>query len=125
MKKSDPDPPIESPIPFRTGSNGEFEPPAPTARDRAADEMFHRLAADNARRLGVSRRDFVSSTMGTATALFVINQVYGCTAGGFCAVLEMLYFRGSQVSKLLNQKPRVGLVRLHDVDRFDAKVTQR
>ena len=37
--------------------------------------MFHRLAADNARRLGVSRRDFVSSTMGTATALFVINAI--------------------------------------------------
>lgn len=81
VKKSLPDYPIESPIPFRTGSNGEFEPPVPTKRDRVAGETFHRLSAESARRLGVSRRDFVSSTMGTATALWVINQVYGCSNG--------------------------------------------
>jgi predicted TIM-barrel fold metal-dependent hydrolase len=81
LKKSDPDLPIESPIPFRTGSNGEFAPPPPTARDRLADQMFHRLAKENAKRLGISRRRFVSSAMGTATALVVINQVYGCEDG--------------------------------------------
>ena len=81
MKKSAPDHPIESPIPFRTGSNGEFVPVAPTARDRAADAMFHRIAAEKAKRLGITRRDFVSSAMGTASALFVINQVYGCESG--------------------------------------------
>lgn len=78
MKKSDPELPVDSPVPFWTGSNGEFVPPAPTRRDRLANELFHRLAADNAKRLGMSRRDFVSSAMGTATALLVINQVYGC-----------------------------------------------
>ncbi|MDH4281844.1 MAG: amidohydrolase [Myxococcales bacterium] len=82
MKKSAQECPIESPIPFRTGSNGEFEPPAPSRRDRVATEMFHRISAEKARRLGVSRRDFVASTMGTATALWVINQVYGCANGG-------------------------------------------
>jgi hypothetical protein len=82
VKKSLPDYPIESPIPFRTGSNGEFEPPALSKRDRIADESFHRLSAENAKRLGVSRRDFVSSTMGTATALWVINQIYGCSNAG-------------------------------------------
>jgi hypothetical protein len=45
--------------------------------------MFHRLAAERLKRLGFSRRDFVSSLMGTATALWVINQVYGCSSGGF------------------------------------------
>ncbi|MDH3202146.1 MAG: amidohydrolase [Myxococcales bacterium] len=79
MKKSSHEPPIESPIPFRTGSNGEFDPPPPTKRDRIAEETFQRLVAEKARRLGLSRRDFVSSTMGTATALCVINQVYGCS----------------------------------------------
>jgi len=82
VKKSSPDFPIESPIPFRTGSNGEFEPPTPTERDRVAEEMFHAISAEKARRLGISRRDFVASTMGTASALWVINQVYGCSAGG-------------------------------------------
>jgi predicted TIM-barrel fold metal-dependent hydrolase len=85
VKKSSHEPPIESPIPFRTGSNGEFNPPPPTKRDRIAEEIFQRLVAEKSRRLGLSRREFVSSTMGTATALCVINQVYGCSsenAGG-------------------------------------------
>ena len=81
MKKSDRDWEVGSPIPFWTGSNGEFSPPAPTRRDRVAEEMFQRLTTDHAKRVGLSRRDFVSSTMGTATALFVINQVYGCDGG--------------------------------------------
>jgi predicted TIM-barrel fold metal-dependent hydrolase len=82
VKKSCPEYPVESPVPFHTGSNGEVEPRPVTQRDRVADEAFHRLAAENAKRLGMSRRDFVSSTMGTATALWVINQVYGCSTGG-------------------------------------------
>ncbi len=80
VKKSANEAPIESPIPFRTGSNGEFDPPPPTKRDRIAEETFQRLVVEKARRLGISRRDFVSSTMGTATALCVINQVYGCSS---------------------------------------------
>jgi len=82
VKKSDPEPPIESPIPFRTGSNGEVAPRPPELRDRVAEETFARWVETNARRLGMSRRSFVSSTMGTATALCVINQVYGCSQEG-------------------------------------------
>jgi predicted TIM-barrel fold metal-dependent hydrolase len=80
-KKSEREVEPSSPIPFWTGSNGEFSPPASTWRDRVAEEMFQRLTAENARRIGLSRREFVSSAMGTATALFVINQVYGCDSG--------------------------------------------
>ena len=82
VKKSSPEYPVESPIPFRTGSNGEFEPPPVSRRDRVANEIFHRLSAEKASRLGLPRRDFVSSAMGTATALWVINQVYGCSKDG-------------------------------------------
>jgi hypothetical protein len=81
VKKTSPECPIESPVPFRTGSNGEFEPSALSKSDLVAEETFARLSAEKAKRLGVSRRDFVSSTMGTATALWVINQVYGCSSG--------------------------------------------
>lgn len=42
--------------------------------------MFERLTAEHSRRVGMSRREFASSVMGTATALFVIDQVYGCAA---------------------------------------------
>jgi len=78
MKKSIPEPELESPIPFRTGSNGEFAPRPESAADRRAEELYRRIADENARRLGVSRREFVHSACGTAAALLVINQVYGC-----------------------------------------------
>ena len=70
-----------SPIPFHTGSNGEFAPPRKTPRDTRAERLFEQLASDRARRIGVSRRDFVTSILGTATALHVINHVYGCGGG--------------------------------------------
>ncbi|HEU4406141.1 MAG TPA: amidohydrolase family protein [Polyangiaceae bacterium] len=54
----------------------------PTKADRRADEAFRRLADESARRLGVSRRAFVTSSCGTAAALLVINQTYGCGGGG-------------------------------------------
>ena len=78
MKKTAHEPAIESPIPFRTGCNGEYEPLPVTDNDVLAERTFMQLVADKARRLGMSRRNFVGSAMGTATALWVINQVYGC-----------------------------------------------
>jgi predicted TIM-barrel fold metal-dependent hydrolase len=78
MKKSQADDALESPIPFHAGSNGEFSPPPITAADRRAEELYRRIADDNARKLGISRREFVTSACGTAAALLVINQTYGC-----------------------------------------------
>lgn len=78
MKKSRTEPPLSSPIPFHSGSNGEFVPRPKTPRDRLAEATYFRRAGENARRLGMSRRDFSASILGTATALTVINQVYGC-----------------------------------------------
>jgi predicted TIM-barrel fold metal-dependent hydrolase len=82
MKKSAPEAELASPIPFRTCSNGEFVPPPETARDRRAAELFRTMVDERARRLGISRRDFVHSACGTATALLVMNQVYGCGDDG-------------------------------------------
>lgn len=82
MKKSRADDLIESPIAFTPGSNGELAPIAATDDDRRATELFRQIVDANARRTGVSRRDFVRSSCGTAAALFVINQVYGCGGKG-------------------------------------------
>jgi len=82
MKKSAPDLHVESPIPFRTGSNGEFVPRPRSGKDALAERTFMQLVSDKARRLGVSRRQFVGSVLGTSTALCVINAVYGCGDGG-------------------------------------------
>ena len=71
MKKSRADDVIESPIAFTPGSNGELAPIPATDDDRRATELFRQIVDANARRSGVSRRDFVRSSCGTAAALFV------------------------------------------------------
>ncbi len=78
MSKTTPDVPLRSPIPFRVGSNGEFVPRDKSAQDERAERQYERLADENARRLGIPRRQFIEGTCGTALALLVINQVYGC-----------------------------------------------
>ena len=82
MKKTTTETPIESPIAFHAGSNGEFSPLPISERDRQALEHYRGLVDTNARRLGISRRDFVTSASGTAAALLVINQTYGCGSKG-------------------------------------------
>src|SRR5688500_13399125 len=83
MKKSAPDElTLRSPIPFLPGSNGEHWPRTPDARDLRAAELFRSTVDDRARRLGVSRREFLRSSAGTAAALFVMNQAYGCGSDG-------------------------------------------
>ena len=82
MRKSQPDEELTSPVAFRPGSNGEFVPEPRTAEDERAERAYQRVADESARRLGISRRDFVSSVGGTAAALAVINQVYGCGKRG-------------------------------------------
>ncbi|MBZ0237123.1 MAG: amidohydrolase [Deltaproteobacteria bacterium] len=78
MRKSQPDGPLESPIPFHAGSNGELAPRPVTAAERRAEETYRRLVDENARRTGLTRRDFVMSACGSAAALLVINQLAGC-----------------------------------------------
>jgi predicted TIM-barrel fold metal-dependent hydrolase len=78
-KKSAHEAPVRSPIPFHPQSNGEFIPRSPSRRDFDAAALFQRITEEKSKRLGISRREFAESACGTAAALFVINQVYGCT----------------------------------------------
>ena len=82
MKKTLPEPPLESPIPFSHGSNGEYVPRPAGEKASRAEDLFRRTVDERARRLGVSRREFIESAAGTASALLVINQVAGCGANG-------------------------------------------
>jgi predicted TIM-barrel fold metal-dependent hydrolase len=75
MKKTAPERDLESPIPFRHVSNGEFCPPPPGKKARLAEKLFRETVDRQARRHGVSRRDFATSVLGSATALWVMNQV--------------------------------------------------
>lgn len=80
-RKSLPEREPESPIEFHPRSNGEFIPHDPTPRELAADRLFHRLAAEKAAYVGLSRRKFIESACGMATALLVLNQT-GCRGEG-------------------------------------------
>lgn len=74
-KKTDPEEPIESAIPFHPCSNGEYAPLLPTRRAKQAQLLWQELVEEKHRRLGMSRRQFAQSACGIATSLFVINQL--------------------------------------------------
>jgi uncharacterized protein len=61
------------PVKLNPCSNGEFVPERPTALVREAVRRARQDAAVNARRLGMSRRRFLLSSLGTATTLAAIS----------------------------------------------------
>jgi uncharacterized protein len=60
------------PIKFGPVSNGEFHPPRLTPVLEETVRRTYALADENARRLGISRRRFLTSVTGAATTLFVL-----------------------------------------------------
>src|SRR6266545_1033255 len=70
------------PLSFHPSSNGEFEPRPETDRDRRAAAMYHELIDEKSRRMGITRRQFAESASGMVAALFVLNEVYGCSSSG-------------------------------------------
>src|SRR5690606_28963450 len=61
------------PIKFGPVSNGEFLPQPHSPLVREVIRRTHRLADDNARRMGISRRQFLSGVTGAAATLFVLG----------------------------------------------------
>src|SRR5918995_3967139 len=61
------------PIKFGPVSNGEFHPLPHSPFVREVIRRTHRLADDNARRLGISRREFLTGVTGAAATLFVLG----------------------------------------------------
>jgi len=69
--------PLEPPILLGSFSNGEFfheESP----RERKIRSMILNKADENARRVGMDRREFLASSAGMATSLAVLNLIDGC-----------------------------------------------
>ena len=65
------------PIPARIVSNEEFIPPPQTPQQKEYEARLAEISDRNARRLGLSRRDFLRSGSGMAAALLALNQVFG------------------------------------------------
>ncbi len=74
------------PIKFGPVSNGEFAPRPPSPLVREAIRRTHRTATENARRLGISRRRFLSTLSGAAVAFVALNacssEQKGSAGGG-------------------------------------------
>ena len=70
------------PIPTQFISNGEFWPFPQSDRQKAVERLIYEMADERARKLGCSRRTFLGSAAGMATALMAINIVSGCGGDG-------------------------------------------
>ncbi len=73
------------PLTFDPVSNGEYLPRPKSARDAKAERLAHRWVERGVRRTGVSRRDFLRTTCGTAACLAAIDAVSGTSAYGLTA----------------------------------------
>lgn len=77
-RKTDPDPDPRLPIPQQIISNGEYLPVPQTRMQKHVEVLANEMADERAKKLGVSRRDFLRTAAGTATVMLAMNQVYGC-----------------------------------------------
>jgi hypothetical protein len=77
------------PLPLSDVSNGEWCPRPPSRRQRAAARLLAAEAERRARRLGLTRREFLRSAAGTATAYWVLSTVHGLPTSDSAAVLPV------------------------------------
>jgi hypothetical protein len=78
-KRSQPDLPDEPPIWLGNHSNGEYFH-FQTDYERKLKRLILEKADENARKIGVPRRDFLASAMGMATSLWCIDFASGCSS---------------------------------------------
>jgi predicted TIM-barrel fold metal-dependent hydrolase len=77
-RKTDPELPLEPPLWLGTRSNGEYFH-AQTPYEKRLRQFVLERADENARRLGMDRREFLASALGMATTLWCIGFVSGCS----------------------------------------------
>lgn len=66
------------PIPTQIVSNEEFVPIPQTPQQKQVERKLNEIADGAARKLGVSRRQFLASSGGMAAAFLAMNAVFGC-----------------------------------------------
>jgi len=65
------------PIPTQVVSNEEFIPPPPSPQQQEVEARTLEMAARQAKRRGMTRRQFLRTGSGMAAALLAMNQVFG------------------------------------------------
>src|ERR1043165_980839 len=69
--------PFAGPVPTRMISNGEYMPFPQTEKQKHVEARVKELADKAAKKLGITRREFLASSCGMAASFLAINQVYG------------------------------------------------
>ncbi len=69
--------PFRSPVPTQIVSNGEYMPELQSDRQRSVQARIDELVDAASRKLGISRRRFLTSSGGMAAALLAMNDVFG------------------------------------------------
>ena len=77
LRRADDADPLGSPVPTRVVSNGEYFPMPQTLQQKQVEARIAELAGETAKRLGMSRRRFLASSAGMATAFVAMNEIYG------------------------------------------------
>ena len=76
---------LDLPIPTQIVSNGEYLPPSQSNVQKQVEALTVEMADKNAKHLNMSRRQYLQTSCGMATAFLAMNQIYG---GGVFKVNE-------------------------------------
>jgi uncharacterized protein len=68
---------VDSPVPTQVVSNEEILPRPQSEAQKKVEHLIGELSEQRAKKLGLSRRDFMASTMGMATCFLASNKVFG------------------------------------------------
>jgi predicted TIM-barrel fold metal-dependent hydrolase len=68
---------FRSPVPTQMVSNGEYMPEPQTRQQKHVEHRIKELADEAAKKLGISRRSFLSQSGGMAASFIAMNEVYG------------------------------------------------
>lgn len=68
---------VETAVPTQVVSNEEYIPRPQSKKQKQIERMIVEMSEDRAKRLGIDRRGFMSSSMGIATCLMASNIVHG------------------------------------------------
>jgi len=68
---------VDSPMPTQVVSNEEFVPRRQTPQQKEVEYLIGQMGDERAKKLGLSRRTFMASSMGLATCFLASNKVYG------------------------------------------------
>jgi predicted TIM-barrel fold metal-dependent hydrolase len=69
--------PFKAPVPTRMVSNGEYMPHPQTDKQRHVEARVKEIATSAAKKLGITRRQFLEGTGGMAASFLAMNEVYG------------------------------------------------